>query len=298
MATPSASTTRFTINVANAERVILSIGGNKNGDTFLWPKSGDKYKKPGAMPSQPGPDIKEQHYSIHPSHESEDGNLIKNKMIMSDGQSEYAYHFTTAIKSGNSFAYLMARRCSHLNSSTFLLTKKSGTNISIDGYDPNYFSLLFGVLVGAPGLKFNTPLPRWLKVIQRTTNYIEIVLLWTFLPFGSHQSAFIRRRTTLRPTDDDIAKGLTNIQVDRTIAGLSPAECIRLFNSDCRDMKNEYLSVRTDLKKNVLSALDQTLELHRSGWMLTPEYIQFCQKLRAYGVVNIGVVNREQPKKT
>jgi hypothetical protein len=82
----------------------------------------------------------------------------------------------------------------------------------------------------------------------------------------------------VRPTDDDIAKGLTNIQVDRTIAGLSPAECIRFFHSDCRDMKSEYLSVRTDFDKKVLSALDQTWELHRSGWMLTPEYTQFSQK--------------------
>jgi hypothetical protein len=96
------------------------------------------------------------------------------------------------------------------------------------------------------------------------------------------------RWTTVRPTDDDIAKGLPNIQIDRTIAGFSPAECIRLFHSDCRDMKSEYLSVRTDFNKNVLSALDQTWELHRSGWMLTPEYIQFCQKLRAFGIVNIG----------
>jgi hypothetical protein len=152
--------------------------------------------------------------------------------------------------------------------------------------------LLFGILVGAPGLKFDTPLPKWLKVTQHTTNYIELVLLWTFLPFGSHRTAFIRRRTTLRPTDDDIAKGLTNIEVDRTIAGRSAEECVRLFNSDCRDMRDEYLSVRTDLDKKVLSALYQTLEPHRSGWMLTPEYIQFCQKLRAFGVVLVETTQK------
>jgi hypothetical protein len=143
---------------------------------------------------------------------------------------------------------------------------------------------MYGILIGAAGRRLSTSLPPWLNLIQRTIRGVELVLLWTFLPLPSDQAGFMRFRTTRRRTDDEIAKGLSDVQADPTIAGHPFEECIRGFDLDCRYMKDEYLAARGDSGNRALKhALDKTVRPHRSGWINTPEYILFSQNLKSLG---------------
>lgn len=280
MAGASAPRTHFIIRAAGEERLIFSAWEARSGDVYTTTKAGRKYRSPGTLPTG-DPEILDVHFSIHRSLDSPTGNLITSRIERSDNTIERAHHFTNAIKSGQSFSYLMGRRCPNLNSSTFAFTRNAGVYCSFGDYDPGNFSFLFGVFVGAGGKRFELQSDRF-NVIQKTFGSVELVVAWTYLNIFSTPSGFITRISTYNPKrPDDMPEGITVKQAEQLIAGYSSQRCVTFFDKDCASMRDEY--VRTfwrDIAEDDLEHVKKSCAFLKSGWRTSPEYQEYLADLK------------------
>ena len=113
---------RFTVPAGGEEHVILTARRNpNNGDIYLTSRSGNKYRDPGKHGPHPA-NIQEVHITVHPSRESDENiNVINSRITRTVGGPIRTRFHTGAIKSGETFSYIMARRCSDVRSPRYSL---------------------------------------------------------------------------------------------------------------------------------------------------------------------------------
>ena len=146
---------RVSINANGRSRALFSVKDPPNGEMLVSRKSPDTLRPSGLNPWRMPtiraalPQIKEQRYSIHPSLDIPDGNLIKSTMRIASGKKFNTHHWTKAIKGGQNYAPMFVQRCPILDSQNYSITNAGIQEISLGNYDPQQFTPFFGVFVAA-----------------------------------------------------------------------------------------------------------------------------------------------------
>lgn len=251
-----------------------------NGEIRLNRKTFDAVRPYGLNPrdfpytSKKLPRIKEQRYSIHPSHKDPTGNLLKATTTTATGQG-FIYHFTKAIKSGQRFAPLFIQRCPRLDSSTFDVTKPGIQEIGLGSYDPKHFTPFFGVFVAARDNEFKMPGREFIMPInlaQHEFRSIRIVLMWSFLALPSHNSGAAAHFQTSRATPE------------RT-EGYTPEQCCDYFIETCWTMEGELMKfIHQELghvpNPNTIVMIPPVGRYSADGSTLTPEAAKYMESLK------------------
>jgi hypothetical protein len=222
------------------------------------------------------PQIKEQRYSIHPSPESPDGNLLKSTMRIAAGKTFHTRHWTKAIKSGQGYAPMFVQRCPTLDSENYSVTKAGIQELSLGSYDPQHFTPFFGVLVAARDNEFELPVATQfpaifvpINVAQHQFRSVRLIVLWSFLSLPSHPSSMA-------------SLFQTNVDKPELTEGLSTQQCCDHFAQECWKMEDElrmfmYFELKGDPYEPVSFPLERYFE---NGTLLSPKAAEYMAALK------------------
>lgn len=226
----------------------------------------------------------EQRYQIHPSRESATGiSAINQTMILANGKRIRYRHYTKVIKSRENFAFIYCRRCGRLERPE-LIPRGKFENISLGTFEPQNFTLIYAVLIGARDKEFIAQHRQTrIGIIQHPFNNLRIIVLWTFLNTRSHPIWMTAHLETippeiLAPTDRDLADGL------------NPYECVRMFAEKARELTEDlFQSLDPLTKKDDMAEARRTAAFFEVGSRQTKEYeihrfIKAAEK-RPYSVI-------------
>src|ERR1700722_1383586 len=272
---------RVSFDANSRPRTLFSVKDPPSGEMLVSRKSPDTLRlsglNPWKMPIVHGvlPTIKEQRYSIHPSLESEDGNLIKSTMKIASGKSFHTHHWTKAIKSGQNYAPMFVQRCPILDSENYSVTKAGIQEIGLGSYDPQYFTPFFGVFIAARNNEFPSTVQDStmlvpINVTQHQFRTVRLIVLWSFLALPSHPSSMA-------------SLFQTNIDTPELTEGLSVQQCCDYFVQECWKMEDElrmfmYFDVKGDPYEPVMFPLVRYFE---DGPVLTPKAAEYMAALKA-----------------
>jgi hypothetical protein len=273
---------RVSINANGKSRALFSVKDPPNGEMLVSRKSPDTLRpsglNPWKMPIIQGvlPAIKEQRYSIHPSLESEDGNLLKSTMKIASGKTFHTHHWTKTIKSGQNYAPMFVQRCPTLDSENYSVTKPGIQELSLGSYDPQHFTPFFGVFVAARDNVFELPVATQfpavfvpINVAQHQFHSVRLIVLWSFLSLPSHSSSM----ASLFQTTADAPE---------RSGGLTALQCRDYFAQECCKMEDElrmfmYFDVQGDPREAVMVPLERYFE---DGTVLTPKAAEYMAALK------------------
>lgn len=208
--------TRFTIVVAGQPRSLFSII-ERGDEVTIGMKSPYIVNRfgiadhPTETPTIEPSEVREHRFSIHPSRESTKGiNVIKMTRVLANGRKDFYRHYTKAIKSGDKFALFYTRRCGRLDRPNFVPTGKF-KNVTLGTYDPEIFTLIYGIAVAAKGLKFDPDLNNFtsMNILEMDFKNIRIIVLWTFLCMPARPYFFSANNLTIPDAADALMNGET-----------------------------------------------------------------------------------------
>jgi hypothetical protein len=263
--------TRLTVMVHNHPRSILSINEKRDEVTlglsspYFVSKQGrlrkDGYIGPSKIiiPNTPPSKVIEHRYSIHPSRESKENiNVIKQTQVLETGKTNISRHYTKAIKSGDAFAYIFSRRCGVLFDPALIPSGKF-QDISLGPLDHSRYTLIYGLMVGAPNKLFNPSKnhPAEINIKQQEFINVGITIVWTFLGLATHPSFMTAHHETEPPAGE---------REKKLMDGLSPDECVSRFTTDAIDFRDEVLD-RVARETDPLTAgiLRRSAQFSRTG---------------------------------
>jgi hypothetical protein len=270
---------RVTINAIDRPRTLFSVKDPPNGEMIISRKAPDTARPPGVNPTKlPGaeailPRVREQRYSIHPSKESPDANLLKATTTYASGKTSHAHHLTKVVKSGQRYAPMFIQRCPRLDGENFSAARPGLFELSLGTYDPQHFTPFFGVFVAARDNEFTLPdqpqlMP--INVLQHPFRTVRLIVLWSFLALPSHQSSMA-------------SHFMTSPETPERTEGLTAQECCAHFIRECWVMEEElrqfmYLD---EIRGNPYEPV--TFPIRRyfaNGAVLTPAAAEYMEALK------------------
>ncbi len=187
---------QFVITEDRNDRVILSVTERKKTfDLTLGMRQQGVYRDAGIpiegknVSDRHGKKIINQYYSIHPSPESPENNLIKHTLSMEGFPDIQTRQFTTAIKSGVKFAHIFSGRFGRLSNPVFDVRKNRRLSIHL-GPSHSAIFLIISVFVASHNTRF-TLTAHDLNVVQSRSTLFNLVILWSFLTIPAQESGNI-----------------------------------------------------------------------------------------------------------
>ena len=232
-------TVRFTIDVNGQPRTLFSVVERRN-DVTLVLKSAHFNARHGSavfleyFPSNTSSKIIENRYSIHPSPSSDSINVIKHTMVLANGDRIHNRNYTQVIKKKERFTLVYCRQCGNIALPRYAAQGKF-TNVSLGSFEPQYFTLMYGVFVGASDAEFAGQYEaRILNVLQHKFDKIRIVVFWTFMNIASPPQWLTLFFSTIPP--EKLEPGIHDYGL-----GLAPDECGPYFGNHINTMKDHLL---------------------------------------------------------
>ena len=147
---------QVTIDTKGERRALFSVKDPPTGNMTLSRRGTDVFRPaPGFYPDASAlkslPRMAGQRYSIHPSRESPDANLLKATTTVASGKIFHSYHLTKkVIKIGNRFAFMYVQRCPRMDGPRYNAKETKLAQISLGSFGPQHFTLYLGVAVEPP----------------------------------------------------------------------------------------------------------------------------------------------------
>jgi len=230
----AAKKVRFTIEVDDVPRKLLSIVERTNGDlVFGVPAAADLGYVPGNDKT-----IRQQKFSIHVSPRSFHCNTIKQTLLLDNGQLITSYHKTTALKLDTGFAPVFFRRCPDLSLARYALSQRDkGERISLGGLDHRRYNLIYGVFVGRPDRFMRAP-DHIAQTEQCAFKNFRVVILAARLLLPSHPTGTYTHISNLSPFGVRLSP---NRPVAKLAPGITPDGCVVLFRRVVVSLAEEFL---------------------------------------------------------
>jgi len=236
--------TRFAARIGGIPRILFSIIEKQNGELLLVPKTGAR------METHDGPLLLEQRYSIHPSPNSAEFTTIKQTLNAEDGQSITSVILTDAVKKKTGFSIIFVRRVQNLESDRYILkesTKKHERTFVLAEYDPDLYTMLFGVLIGHPDTKFDAT-ASGIVVNHFPFKQFKIILLESIVMMPSHSTSQYTHAVTLPP--EEATYGMSTEHLRYQMAGKSPDICIVQYQNSVKTLvRNFWIAVLPELTR-------------------------------------------------
>lgn len=236
--------TRFAARIGGIPRILFSIIEKQNGELLLVPKTGAR------METHDGPLLLEQRYSIHPSPNSAEFTTIKQTLNAANGQSITSVVLTDAVKKKSGFSILFVRRVQDLASDRYTLkesTKKYERTFVLADYDPNLYTMLFGVLIGHPETIFDAS-ASGIVVSHFPFQRFKIILLTSIIMMPSHWTTQYTHAVTLPP--ETPTQGMSPEVLRYQMAGKSPDICIAQYQNSLKTLvRNFWIAVLPELTR-------------------------------------------------
>lgn len=244
---------RFTIKTQDGARTLLGVTVRPKGDLILSLYPAASYRPTGVLPSESDPDIVEQRYSIHPSHNSADGvNVIKQTLALSVGEPIETFNYTKAIKNKDGFTHIFSRRPAGFVGTRYDVPKDGVPQIQLTMVNTTKYTLCYSVYVSHQDIIFRTR-PHDCNIFQKVFGDFRLVIVWSFMPFPAHRTGQLLHTMTVDPKEagaDSYLRG--NIQ--RLMLGFDETACIATYRLH-RDMHRDEL---ISLVCNEFPKLDRT----------------------------------------
>lgn len=194
---------RFAITSQKGLSPVLDITVNESGTVIVKPRVA-RYVRPDNEVNFSDGNIVEAHCSIHPTRTSDTGNLIHFTQRHLPGAPFEARQFTQAIKVTNKFAPIFLARMANpvFNDRTEQPLPKYSRLVPLGPIRTDLYSLFYFVLAGPRDKPFvRSDFAIDTNVKQFTVGDISIVLLWSFLCHGSHNTGEIAFFQTTKHID-------------------------------------------------------------------------------------------------
>lgn len=265
---------KFTIRAGDQERILFYLHESSNKDVILTLRSGEYF---GDGPHAKN-EILEQRYSIHRSTKSSNYNTIIQTLALRAGRGHITSHVTDAIKKHTGFAMIFSRRSPWLDTSHFqAVESEKGAIATLGIYEPDKFTLVYSVFIGARDREFLLQAPTDANIHQRTFGFIRVVILWSFLPLPSWAEGYIAHNQTFRPEitlDPDEQEKLRSM-----MTGCSESECLNSYQtmrSFLREGQIEVVSRGAGMEPRIVEAVTEYL---RGGTSDSEEYFEYKKRM-------------------
>jgi hypothetical protein len=226
--------TRFAARIGGTPRILFSIIEKQNGELILVPKHGER------METHDGPKILEQRFSIHPSPNSLEFTTIKQTLNAEDGQSVTSVVLTDAVKKKTGFQILFVRRVQNLLSERYILkpsAKKFERSFVLADYDPELYTMFFGILLGHPDTPFDVKMND-VVVSHFPFSRFKIVLLTSIAMIPSHWTTSYAHAVTL-PLENAPA-GITPDTMRYQMTGKGPEICLVQYMNSIKTLVHGF----------------------------------------------------------
>ena len=228
----------FTVKSADKQRILFSAS-ERHGDLQIFPKS-PIYHNPSVMLEVQSVPYAGEHFSIHQSPKSPDGNLIKRTARITGADDINVHHFTHAIKRDRLFAHIYTKRAPKLDSEKYAVTKKVEQIISIGEYDSSSFTLYYSLWVGPRDRVFIAPISDEISVTQYSFANFQLAILSSYGCLFSDSTGGVINPLTAPP--DKLPSKLLNA-FDQTLAGRTEQQCFYEFKVSRDVLHNSYLQI-------------------------------------------------------
>jgi hypothetical protein len=230
-----AKATSVCIAVDGRQRELFRILEKANGGLTLILKHAALYIHHRKPDSDPLPEMSFQRYSIHPSNEDPNGNLIHHSFGHQLASSE-THYWTDAVKRKQGFALLFARHCPTLAVDRYLLKpERRAAILDLGSYDPNKFILCYAVFISHPEIEFATFYADWFRYDQVRFGKFRLVILITFLSLPSSDYGFLVHSRSSKFADDKGAEFAAALAEE--LHGHDESWCISRFAYHLQEMK-------------------------------------------------------------
>lgn len=278
----SASDYRFTVYVNDIPRTLFSLRLTKHDDLILVPKQAQVWRDTQYYPNpaikdidlvqsfdEPGlhgAEILHQRYSIHPSKDSENYNILQHTCNVAGRLKPIrTRHTTRALKANNNFAPLYTRRAPDLGIDRYI-PKTKAHHITIGTYEPDVFTLIYSVMISSANRTFNVkslqklPPPLYANISEQYEKVNErhfrvgdycVTVLYTYLTLPSGSKSVLHHYIC---DEESMSKAP---QTAVFANGLDEAQAISAFTHDCILATEEWRGTRE--KEGLLSGLDKLL---------------------------------------
>lgn len=138
---------RLLIESGGKQRILLSAKLTDKGDVYVWVTPGEKYRQRGVPSEGTGNEHhgvveRESRWSIHPSLDSTSGvNMLKHQTWLENDTVHDSVHLTRALKTPSRIAPLFSRRYSNLAADGYVVTDFRSSDVFLEGYDPENYTL-------------------------------------------------------------------------------------------------------------------------------------------------------------
>ncbi|WKA31601.1 hypothetical protein [Bradyrhizobium roseum] len=217
-------TVHFCFNAAGKDRSIFTVRENqRNGEITIPLRSDRRSRLPGlggVAGLMIGLEVREQHYSVHPSKNSPRGiNSIHHTVVYEDGSKDGkkvdTTHVTHAVKRNDGkFALLFVRRCSDLRSDRFEPPPPNVEQVNLGTIDCDHFTPIYSVLATHPDNRLDLSGLDDSNAIELLTGKVKLIVVWTFVSLPSHHTSLTGHVRTVKPADptEPLDEGATTEQ--------------------------------------------------------------------------------------
>lgn len=175
--------------------------------------------------------VVEERYSVHRSPTSTRTNGIKYTRILGDGRRDHSYQYTEALKIYNHFSIVFIRRSGDISDENYSITKRHRGNIvSLGGYDPQLFQIVYMVLISNPDREFVMPQFAYVNCVHATFSQFRLSVLWQFMAFAGDLSTYSLVPKTFKSEDISVESD-TFEEITKLMApiGVSEAHAVNQF---------------------------------------------------------------------
>jgi hypothetical protein len=269
----------FTVKCADKERVLFSVS-ERNGDLQIFPRS-PKYHNSSVTLQAPYIPYAGEHFSVHQSAKSADGNLIKRTVRRAGMDDLVAHHFTCAFKRDCLFAHIYTARAPKLDDARYDVTQKVKRAIPIGKYAPSDFVLYYSLWVGPSDRVFKPSISDEISVTQFPFTSFQLVLLSSYACMFSDSTGGRIVPMTINP--DAMPPELRSILAP-THEGRTEEQCFYEFKASRDALHDSYLQVIANNLSESKFAIFQDV-MHRSrrlGFLPVGfrDSAQYTQRLR------------------
>jgi hypothetical protein len=228
----------FTIKTEGENRVLFSVR-ERHGDLQIFPRNPLHYNPSSTMEGTNFVYAGE-HFSIHQSPESPDGNLIK-RTVRLDGQDDLIQHnFTHAVKRDALFAHVYTKRATKLKDDRYTVSRKVKNSFPLGKYDPSRFVLYYSVWIGPSARRFIIPMSNEIAVNQIQFTNFCLILFSSYGCIFSDTTGGVMMSATIHP--NLLSPELLSFQTQAQ-AGMSETECFSVFQAYRSMLHNSYLQI-------------------------------------------------------
>lgn len=193
--------TQVTMRAAGKERALFIIEEDprKDGDVFIKIRTGHQV---GVPPNNTL--VRQQRFSIHPSHRSKEFSSIKQTLELIDGRREETVQMTDAVKLKTGAAPVFSLRFGDLSDKRYKVVQAKGFDkLSLGEFDPKTATPLVSVFVTHHD--FDAPAVCDFGVIHevRTSLFLFLIVI-AYLPMQSIPAAGTISSITERTPEDDV----------------------------------------------------------------------------------------------